>query len=320
VDVLDLMANQLVSKRFDDVEEHSHDLPLDLLTTEVTPTGPMSGPNALQAPSSPPRVLTFDDLFNRTTFISDLREMLATLQDAYNYPVDVEFTANQIRDEFRVNLVQCRPLQVKGGGNIVPVPEDLDASSVLLDAHEAIIGQGQDTTIDRIIYVVPSVFAQMPLADRHAVARLVGKICHLESRENCFMLLVGPGRWGTTSPSLGVPVRFPEIDRVSAVCELVTMSEHVAPDVSLGTHFFNDLIEWEMLYFALFPGRHDDRVNMHLLEAAADSLPELMPDPGRAGDAVRVIDTATAWSDRRTAINANPIEQRAVCYLEPARP
>ena len=105
------------------------------------------------------------------------------------------------------------------------------------------------------------------------------------------MLLVGPGRWGTTSPSLGVPVRFPEIDRVSAVCELVTMSEHVAPDVSLGTHFFNDLIEWEMLYFALFPGRHDDRVNMEMLEAAPDTLPDLIPDAGRAGEAVRVIDT-----------------------------
>jgi hypothetical protein len=211
-------------------------------------------------------------------------------------------------------------LQVSGGGNIVPVPEDLDESRVLLDAHEAIIGQGQDTTVDRIIYVVPSVFGAMPIADRHAVARLVGKICHLEQREDCFMLLVGPGRWGTTSPSLGVPVRFPEIDRVAAVCELVTMSEHVAPDVSLGTHFFNDLIEWEMLYFALFPGRHDDRVHMDMFESAPDSLPDLVSDAGRAGDAVRVIDTASAWEGFRTSLNANPIDQRAVCYLTPSGP
>jgi len=320
VDVLDLMANQLVSKRFNAVEEHSHDLPLDLLTTEVTPSSsPSQGPNALQPPAKPTRVLTFDDLLKRTTFIDDLRNMLATLQKAYDYPVDVEFTANEVNEQFRINVVQCRPLQVSGGGNIVPVPEGLDESRVLLDAHEAIIGQGQDTTVDRIIYVVPGVFGNMPLADRHAVARLVGKICHLEQREDCFMLLVGPGRWGTTSPSLGVPVRFPEIDRVSAVCELVTMSEHVAPDVSLGTHFFNDLIEWEMLYFALFPGRHDDRVNMEMLEAAPDSLPDLVPDAGRAGQAVRVIDTAGAWEGFGTSLNANPIDQRAVCYLTPNR-
>ncbi|MFW5733213.1 MAG: hypothetical protein ACOCZU_08355 [Planctomycetota bacterium] len=74
-----------------------------------------------------------------------------------------------------------------------------------------------------------------------------------------------------------------------------------------------------MLYFALFPGRHDDRVNMEMLEAAPDSLPDLIPDAGRAAEAVRVIDTAGAWEGFRTSLNANPIDQRAVCYLTPNR-
>ncbi len=314
VDVLDLMANQLVSMRFRDVCDHSHDLPLDMLSTDATPTSPARGPKVSGAF---PHVLTFDNLLTRTDFVPYLRDMLQTLQKAYDYPVDVEFTANQVDDGFRINVVQCRPLQVKGGGNIVPVPEDLGPGRVLLDAHEAVIGQGQDAHIDRIVYVVPSVYGKMPIADRFAVARLVGQICHLEKREDVTILLIGPGRWGTTSPSLGVPVRFPEIDRVSAVCELVTMSENVAPDVSLGTHFFNDLIEWDILYFALFPGRSGNVINMPALEAAPSRLDELIVEPGRAGEAVRVIDAAHAWPNRPVSLNANPIQQRAVCYLAP---
>ncbi|MFP4053093.1 MAG: PEP/pyruvate-binding domain-containing protein [Phycisphaerae bacterium] len=314
VDVLDLMANQLMSMRFRDVCHHSHDLPMDMLTTEATPVSTAGTP---QVSGAFPHVLTFDNLLTQTHFVPCLRDMLQTLHKAYDYPVDVEFTANQVDDGFRINVVQCRPLQVKGGGNIVPVPEELEPGRVLLDAHEAVIGRGQDANIDRIVYVTPSVYGKMPVADRFAVARLVGQICHLEKREDVSILLIGPGRWGTTSPSLGVPVRFPEIDRVSAVCELVTMSENVAPDVSLGTHFFNDLIEWDILYFALFPGRSENVINMHALESAPNRLEELIRDPGRAGEAVRVIDSAHAWTNRPVSLNANPIQQRAVCYLAP---
>ena len=68
-------------------------------------------------------------------------------------------------------------------------------------------------------------------------------------------MLIGPGRWGTTTPSLGVPVSFAEIDTVSVLCEIVAMRDDLVPDVSLGTHFFNDLVEMDILYLALFPGR-----------------------------------------------------------------
>jgi hypothetical protein len=53
-------------------------------------------------------------------------------------------------------------------------------------------------------------------------------------------MLLGPGRWGTASPDLGVPVQFAEINHVSVLCEIVTMRENLIPDVSLGTHFVPD--------------------------------------------------------------------------------
>jgi len=99
--------------------------------------------------------------------------------------------------------------------------------------------------IDRVIYVVPSVYGQMGVSQRYSVARTIGRLMHLDppdSRQT--VMLVGPGRWGTSMPSLGVPVSFAEINTASVVCELALMHEGLVPDVSLGTHFFTTSSSW----------------------------------------------------------------------------
>ena len=68
-------------------------------------------------------------------------------------------------------------------------------------------------------------------------------------------MLVGPGRRGTSMPALGVPVSFAEINTAAVICELTLMHAGLAPDVSPGPHFFNDLVEMDMLYLAVSPGR-----------------------------------------------------------------
>jgi pyruvate,water dikinase len=85
------------------------------------------------------------------------------------------------------------------------------------------------------------------------VARLIGRLNQRQPVEDRGLMLIGPGRWGTHSPSLGIPVAFGEISRASVICEVVEMHERLIPDVSLGTHFFNDLVEHDMLYVAYFP-------------------------------------------------------------------
>ena len=118
----------------------------------------------------------------------------------------------------------------------------------------------------------------MPLRDRYSIARLIGRLLHLRGetvagtlpqppRKN--VMLIGPGRWGTTTPSLGVPVHFAEINTVAVLCEIVAMRDDLVPDVSLGTHFFNDLVEKDMLYLALFPKREGNYWNDALLDVVA---------------------------------------------------
>ena len=120
------------------------------------------------------------------------------------------------------------------------------------------------------MYVPPSVYGQLPIRDRYAVARLIGRLMHLtEPQPPRHVMLIGPGRWGTTTPSLGVPVSFAEIDTASVLCEIVAMRDDLVPDVSLGTHFFNDLVEMDILYLALFPDRKDNFWNRDLFRPSA---------------------------------------------------
>jgi hypothetical protein len=264
--------------------------------------------------------LTFDRILSSTTFVEDMRRALRTLQDAYNYPVDVEFTLNFFDgDAFKINLVQCRPLQVStGAGGIKDPPTDIPEEDLLLETHGAVIGKSLLAEVDWFIYVVPSVYGALPLGDRYTVARAIGEVAHHEALEGGRIMLVGPGRWGTTSPELGVPVSFMDIRPVSVLCEVVTMRENLVPDVSLGTHFFNELVENNMLYMAVFPKQEASVVQTRFFEeTTTNRLAELLPEQAARGNALRVVDASREKG--RFRLNANVLQQRVVCYRTSSR-
>jgi len=317
VDVLDLTANQLVSRPFRQVAADAEDLPMHLLAQKDLDMERRAAKAG--TPGAFPYVVTFDRLFTDTQFIPHIREMLATLQDAYGCAVDVEFTANFFGGEERINVLQCRPLQITGGGAILDPPEDLREEEVLFEARGAVIGPGRIGPVGRMIFVSPESYSRLPMADRYAVARLIGKLCHLDGEKAAGgLVLVGPGRWGTTSPELGVPVRFSEIDTASAICEVVTMGNGLVPDVSLGSHFFTEMIETDMLYFALFPERDGHALRTEKLLSLPNRLTDLAADGAKLQDTVRVIEWDAADQQPVAILNGNPVRQRVVCYLRPA--
>lgn len=315
VDVLDLAANRPDSVLFEEVLKASPSLPVAMFASRKRfPTD--RGGTGMSAAASP-LTLTFERLLSKTTFVADMREMLSVLQESYDYPVDIEFTANFLPDDsYRINLVQCRPLQVREGGRIVPVPEGLPAEDVILKVQGTIVGQSSFTTVDRMIYVVPAAYMELPIADRYSVARLIGMLTHAEEGEaRKTLMLLGPGRWGTSTPSLGVPVSFAEINTVSVLCEIVGTQGAVVPDVSLGTHFFNDLVESNMLYFAIFLGKKGNFLNEEFFAGERNRLLDLFPEEDRWSDIVRVIDVPHIPGGQVLYLNANSPGQRAVCYL-----
>jgi pyruvate, water dikinase len=301
VDVLDLEARRFTSLGIDEVARESPDLPMHVFATR----------------RGDRHVLTFDELLWATPLVERLRDLLAILREAYGCPVDVEFTANLLGPELRVNLVQCRPLQVREGGSIVPPPRDLPADAVVLASRGPVVGQSTHGPIDRVVYVDPDAYVRLGTQDRHEVARVIGRVLRTAPRRSLRVFLLGPGRWGTTTPSLGVPVTFAEIQRVSAVCEIMKLGD-VVPDVSLGSHFFNDLVEEGMLYVALYPGYPGHALAEDRLRAAPNRLAELVPDDARLADVIHVVDFAEE-NGGALWLNANCVAQEVLCWVEPAR-
>jgi len=315
VDLLNLKTNRFSSETVDAVACVSPDLPIDLYAVRrsALPRGGGGSPR----PTDEGWVLTFGKLLSETPFVPYMREMLGILRDAYDYPVDTEFTANFMPDgRCLVNLVQCRPLQVKEGGNIVDPPKRIPRNALLLDSRGPVIGQSSLSRLDRVIFVDPAAYSALPQRDRPSVGRLIGRIVHLPGEgEERNTLLFGPGRWGTSTPSLGVPVSFAEIDKVSAICEIIGVGMPVTPDVSLGTHFFNDLVEANMLYLAVQPARRGDSLNLAFLAGARNRLADLLPEDAEWAGVVRVIDFPDPADGRRLYLNADSFRQRVVCYL-----
>ncbi len=316
VDVIDLEANQLISVDFAEVAQRSPSLPIDMFATEDRHLAQWVADRGLDPLAA--RMLTFDPLLSETSFIDDMRAMLATLQEAYGSPVDTEFTTNfPAAGGYRINLVQCRPLQVCGCGTAVEPPPDLQAQQVVLQASGAVIGRSRRIGVDRVVYIVPSVYGDLTLRDRYSVARLIGRIMHADGP--CTpktTMLIGPGRWGTTTPSLGVPVSFAEIDTVSVLCEIVAMRDDLVPDVSLGTHFFNELVELDILYLALFPTRNNNAWSRAFFESEAPNrLVDLVPDAADWTDAIRVIDFGNGARPGPLWLNADALQQRVLCYV-----
>jgi hypothetical protein len=311
IDALDLHKNKFVSEKFESVRKVAPDFLYTIVSSPLE-----EGIDTDDRSDRYPWILTFKRLLSDTTFVHNMHDMLWTLQRAYEYPVDIEFTVNFRKDgSYQINLLQCRPLQTAERGVIIDPPDTVENDDVIFDAYGAIIGPSLCTTIDRIIYVVPSEYGKMTEQDRYYVARLIGRLTHCEKGQKTIMLM-GPGRWGTSMASLGVPVMFEDINTVSVLCEIVAMHENLIPDVSLGTHFFNDIVETKMLYLAIFPHMENSILNKTFLEESPNKFHDLLNEDNLWLKAIKVIDQVFLPEKRYIVLNANTLHQRAFCYLE----
>jgi hypothetical protein len=318
VEILNLEANQLQAEYFCDVAERSKDIPLELFASRDNELLQRARQAGIAEPFA--YTLTFKNLLNDTEFVANMREMLQVIQSAYDYPVETEFTANFTADgQHTINLLQCRPFQCQGGQAVSDPPENIAENDLVASAAGAVIGHSRMHNIDRLIYVAPEFYSELSVSDRHLVARLIGKIVHArEDHKPVNVMLLGPGRWGTTTPWLGVPINFSDISTVSVLCEIVAMREGLVPEVSLGTHLFGEMVEMDMLYVALFPEKEGNALNDNFFMSNRNRLTDLVPGSEKWADGVKVIDAADIAKGMTIKLNANTLNQKVVCYIEGA--
>jgi hypothetical protein len=130
-------------------------------------------------------------------------------------------------------------------------------------------------------------------------------------------VLIGPGRWGSRGDiKLGVSVTYADINNTAMLCEVARRKGDYVPDLSFGTHFFQDLVEAGIRYLPLYPDDPGVVFQESFLLGAPNRLAELLPDHAALADCVRVIDVPAATHGRVLRIYQNADLDHAVAVLE----
>ena len=311
VDLLDTKENSEKTISMSQILEDDLDIRLDLIATRDYKTERKMKEMGMKGQET--WALTFKKLLSETEFTRTMQRMLKTLESYYQYPVDIEFTANFTDgDEFKINLLQCRPLQTRGLRPGVHIPDNVEAEKILFESCGYTMGGSISQSIKRIIYVEPEAYIERTLSDKYDIARLVGNLNgQIADREATPTILIGPGRWGTTTPSLGVPVSFSEINNVVVLVEVAYEGANLMPDLSFGTHFFQDLVEGDIFYIALFPKNAEVTFNRKLFSQMPNKLTDFAPQSAKYADVVKVYEI----EHKQLEIMCDILSQRVVCMF-----
>jgi len=258
-------------------------------------------------------IITFDELLSSTGFSDLMSGMLKQLEKAYDYPVDIEFTANfNAEGKLQINLLQCRPFQTRGHHSRVEIPDKIEADKIFLRQEGNFMGGSVYQNISRIIYIDPQCYYKLPLSAKYNIARLVGKINTTISRDAMPTILLGPGRWGTTTPSMGVPITFSEINNIAAIAEIACKEGNLIPDLSFGTHFFQDLVEMNTFYMAIYPDKEKVIFNTSWMQAMPNLLEKIVPEDKQYTNIVRVHDV----QNNHLKFFSDVVSQTMICYFK----
>ena len=261
-------------------------------------------------------ILTFDPMLEQTDCAEVMQRLLQTLEQVYQYPVDVEFTINfPSNSPPQINLLQCRPLQAWGGRGRVELPQQLPRECVLMQTQNSFMGGSLSQVVNKVIYVNPSSYIALSQQEKYEVARLIGKLnrqfCH---KKTDYTMLMGPGRWGTSTPSLGVPVRFSEINQMAVLCEISYPGGNLMPELSYGSHFFMDLVEEQIFYIALFCEKNEVMFQPDILLYRQNLLTTILPEAEKYSQTIFVYEI----QNKALRLEADLFSQKLVCYFGPS--
>jgi pyruvate,water dikinase len=258
-------------------------------------------------------VVTFEGLASETAFLTRMATLMRVLQDRLGYPVDVEFAS----DGDDLYLLQCRAQSYAGLHAPPGIPRDVPSDRLLFSAHRY-VSNGRVDPVTHIVYVDPDAYSELPDLNRlrevgHAVGRL-NKV--LPKRQ---FILVGPGRWGSRGDiRLGVSVGYADISNSAVLVEIARRKGNYVPDLSFGTHFFQDLVESGIRYLPLYPDDPGNHFDEAFLRGAPNLLPHLAPDYAHLAGVVRVIDVPAVRNGLVLKVLMNgDLEEAVGVFAEP---
>jgi pyruvate, water dikinase len=253
---------------------------------------------------------TFEPLFSGTDFVSRMGNILKILEERMGTPVDVEFA----HDGEHLYLLQCRPQSFTAEDAPAPIPKDVDVDRVVFSA-ERFVSNGWLPDITHLVYVDAMKYAALP--DRKAmldVGRAVGRLNKMLPKRQ--FILMGPGRWGSRGDvKLGVSITYADISNTAMLVEIARKKGDYVPDLSFGTHFFQDLVESRIRYLPLYPDEPEILFNERFLSRSENLLPRMLPEFESLSDVLRVIDVPASSGGDKLRVLMNAELNEALAYL-----
>jgi hypothetical protein len=309
--VINLDKNRMESITIGQFWEHAQDLPMRDRIFSVRKDGMLQPPTGTYIDANPNDLfITFDKLLAEGQFPSQMRDILKGLESAYRVSVDVEFA----HDGEKLYLLQCRTLPESRQMQVVRIPADIPQERIIFTAQK-FVRSALIENIEYVVYIDPRDYDRVPTKEKRvAVARIIGRLN--DALVGKRFILIGPGRWGSNDMRLGVPVSYADISKSKMLIEVARERDGYVPEVSFGTHFFQDLLEADIAYLPLYPDDRRNRFNETFLNDSPNSIGAILPDIVGTENIVRVIDVAAITGGRRLSVVMDGETDRAVAYLE----
>jgi hypothetical protein len=263
-------------------------------------------------------VLTFDELFRRTPIAKRLTNILQILEKNYHSPVDTEFTIhipnpNSPHPDVKISLLQCRP-QSQLSESEASLPQNLDEKCIVF-ATPRMAPKGRVRNICYVIFVSPEGYYALPTPSARAeLGRTIG-LLNAALKDETF-ICIGPGRWGTTNPDLGVHIGYADIYHTRALVEVTGRGQGSEPEASFGTHFFQDLVEANIYPLAIYLNDEDAIFNRDFFYETPNSLKKFLPDHENLENCLRLIEVASFNRQHHLELVMDDDAGLSVAYLE----
>lgn len=256
-------------------------------------------------------VVTFDGLINKTPIISQVKAIMSLLVEKLGFPVDVEFAS----DGENFYVLQCRP-QSKSQDNLpVAIPTEIPAQNTIFTANKY-LSNGKVTGIKTVVYVDPEEYGKLEdHRDLVRVGNAVGELNRILYRKS--FILMGPGRWGSRGDiKLGVPVTYSDINNTAMLIEIAKKKSKHQPELSFGTHFFQDLVEANIKYLPLYPEDESVVFKSSFFHKNTNSLESILPAYADLSDVIKVINISENYFKKELVVLMNAELEKAVAFLE----
>lgn len=316
MDVLDMENNRFVTVSITDIiRDYGSEIPClnqaisflkDDIITEYNRFSPDSAENE--------PIVTFDGLINKTPVISQLRSVMSLLADKLGFPVDLEFAG----DGENLYILQCRPQSSSRDNQPIAIPTEIPAQNTIFTANKY-ISNGMVTGIKTVVYVDPEEYGRLEnhkdlIRVGHAVSEL-NRILYRKS-----FILMGPGRWGSRGDiKLGVQVTYSDISNTAMLIEIAKKKSRQQPELSFGTHFFQDLVEANIKYLPLYPEDEDIVFKSAFFHKNTNALGTILPAYADLSDVIKVINISENYFKKEIAVLMNADLTKAVAFLEQPR-